>query len=66
MAQENEIKKADGWGGARPGAGRKRKLDGKPVNFTTTAETLAIIEARPEGMSRSAYINAALLAYAAK
>lgn len=59
---DSEEKKS--WGGSRSGAGRKKTLDGKPVSFTTTAETQRILDSRPEGVSRSAYINAALAAYA--
>ena len=61
---EKESKK--NWGGSREGAGRKKSLDGKAVNFTTTRESQEILDKRPEGMSRSAFINAAIMAYGRK
>ncbi|MBJ2184582.1 MAG: hypothetical protein JFR38_08770 [Muribaculaceae bacterium] len=64
MNDSSEEKKT-GWGGARAGAGRKRKERGKYYGFTSTPEVEAIIEARAaqDGFSRTDFICAAIVAY---
>lgn len=52
--QENE-KKNEKWGGARQGAGRKKKYT-KTCFFNATEEVVAIIEAIPRNM-RADFIN---------
>lgn len=60
--EEKEEKKRN-WGGAREGSGRK-KVKGRNFNFRALPEVEAILDAL-EG-SKSDYINAAILSYAAK
>lgn len=49
-----------GWGGAREGSGRKKKM-GRNFNFRATPEVEAILDS-VEG-SKTEYINAAVLEY---
>lgn len=56
--QENE-KKNENWGGAREGAGRKKKY-AKTCFFNATEEVVAIIEAIPRA-ERADFINQAIL-----
>ncbi len=59
---ETEEKKKSGRGGARPGAGRKRKGT-KYYNFMALPEVDAILSALPPG-AKSEYINKAIGYYA--
>lgn len=54
--QEKEKKD---WGGAREGAGRKKKY-AKPYYFNATEEVMAILEAIPS-RQRSDFINQCIL-----
>lgn len=61
---EIEEKKKSGRGGARPGAGRKRK-DTKSHSFMVTPEVEEILKNLPAG-KKSEYINKAIAYYAKK
>ena len=52
------------WGGAREGAGRKKKY-AKTLFFNATEEVVDIIEAVPR-TERADFINRAILAYCRK
>ena len=58
--QENE-KKNEKWGGARQGAGRKKKYT-KTCFFNATEEVVAIIEAIPRN-KRADFINRCISYY---
>ena len=56
--QEPNEKKSD-WGGAREGAGRKKKY-AKPYYFNATEEVMAILENIPS-RQRTDFINKCIL-----
>lgn len=64
MSENEATHRKGGWGGARRGAGRKRR-DTKAVSFMATPEVEAIL-ARLEAGTKSDYINRALLHYHAQ
>lgn len=61
--QESQEKK-EGWGGAREGAGRKKKY-AKTCFFNATEEVVAIIDAIPRN-ERADFINRCILEAAGK
>lgn len=65
MENQNSVeKKSKGaWGGARSGAGRKKRDNVKTIGLCVPQDIVDILDAQP---NRSAYIIEAIRAYAKK